>query len=145
MDDRESLPDTLSWQPSKPLTVVIAEADVAEFAEYLCRDLGGWHFQNRMSVNGIHINAVAERDWSDDRDAGTAWVGMYFTTYYVACNLRRDTAREVAAGLTGESSVTVPVLFNCEPEDKDWLHDPVVVYFKAERSHHTSVEAQPSV
>lgn len=133
MDSSESLPGTLSWQPTQPLTVVIADADVVEFGENLRSDFGFWCFQNRLSANGIHIDAKAEKDWVEDRNAGTAWVGMTFSGYNLACNLRRDTARDVAAGLLGESSITVPVLFNCEPEDEDWLPDPVVVYFTAER------------
>lgn len=140
MDYRERLPDTLSWQPTEPLTVVIADADVVEFGKNLRSDFGFWYFQNRMSANGIHIHAKAEKEWVEDPNAGTAWVGMCFTGYNLACHLRRDTARDVAAGLLGESSITVPVLFNCEPEDEDLLPDPVVVYFTAERRVTNAVE-----
>lgn len=139
MDDRETLPDTLSWHPSHPLTVVIAEPDVAELAENLTR-VEWWRIDDLLSANGIHINVHADQFWNADPlgarprpDEGSAWVGLRFAGYILTCDLRRDIARDVAAGLTGESSVTVPVLFNCEPDDEAWS-DPVVVYFKAERS-----------
>lgn len=129
MEDRSVL-DTLAWHPRVPLTVVIADADIAEFAGNLRGD-HWWYFQNRMSANGIHIHAKAEKTWDEDPNTGTAWVGMCFPGYTLTCNLRRDTARDVAAGLLGESSIIVPVLFNCEHDDEGGLPDPVVVYFNA--------------
>lgn len=140
MDDREPLLDTLSWHPSDPLTVVIAEADVAELADNLT-GVDWWRLDDRLSANGIHIDAWAEKNWNANPlgarphpNEGAAWIQLRFTGYTLTCDLRRSTARDVAAGLTGKSSVTVPMLFNCEPEDEDWLPDPVVVYFTAERS-----------
>lgn len=139
MDDRATLPDTFSWHPSDPLTVVIADADVAELAEKLAGD-EWWRVDNLLSANGIRINVRAEQFWNanpldphPDPNEGTAWVGLHWPGYILTCSLRRDTARDLAAGLAGESSVTVPVLFNCEPDEEDWP-DQVVVYFRAERS-----------
>ncbi len=138
MHDSGGLPDTLSWHPSEPLTVVIAEADVAGLAENLTTPWW-WRLDDLLSANGIHIDASAEKLWNADPvwthpapNDGTAWMRLHFTGYTLTCDLRCDTARDVAAGLTGLSPVTVPVLFNCEPDDEDILPDKVVVYFKAE-------------
>lgn len=137
MDDRNTLLDPLSWHPSDPLTVVIAEADVAEIAKNLT-SADWWRLDNRLSANGIYIDAWAEKLWNADPlgarphpNEGTAWIRLRFTGYTLACDVRRDTARDVAAGLTGESPVIVPVMFNCEPDDEDDLSEPVAVYFKA--------------
>lgn len=129
------MPDTLSWRPSDPLTVVVAADDVAEFAACLNSERGWWYFQNHVSANGISIDAKAEMAWEEDLNTGTAWVALNLAGYHLACDLRRQTARDIAAGLTGESSIVVPVSFTCEPWDEDWLADPVVVYFRSERSY----------
>ncbi len=140
MDSRGAQLDVFAWRPPGPLTVVIAEADVVELAEKLTRD-GWWRLDNRLSVNGIRIDAHAEQFWNPDPcgprprpDQGEAWMSLVFPGYSLACYVRRDTARDVAAGLTGQSSVIVPVHFNCEPDDDPAPADPVAVYFKAERS-----------
>lgn len=139
MDDREALPDVLAWHPSRPLTVVIGEADVAALAEKLTRDQW-WRVDDLVSANGIHVDAWAEKPWNPNPlgarpgpAEGKAWVRLYFSGYTLVCNLRCDIARDVAAGLTGESSVSVPVFFNCEPDDEDDLPEPVTVYFTAVR------------
>ncbi|MCA4727148.1 hypothetical protein [Mycolicibacterium fortuitum] len=126
--------DILSWRPPDPLTVVVAAADVTDFANCLTSEHGWWYFQRRMSANGINIDAKAETAWEEDPSTGTAWVALNFTGYHLACDLRRQTARDIAAALTGESPIAVPVLFTCEPWDEDWLTDPVPVYFRAEQS-----------
>lgn len=123
-----------AWRPPAPLTVVLAESDAAELAEYLARDFGWWYFQRRQSVSGVRIDIKAEKAWEEDPETGTAWAGMYFTGYNFACDLERKTARDVAAWLAGESAVPVPVSFTCEPEDEDWLAEPVSVYITSERN-----------
>lgn len=149
--DGTTQPGALPWHPSDPLTVVITAADVAELAGKLTRD-EWWRVDDLLSANGIHIDAWAEKPWNPDPiwthpgpDAGTAWVRLHFTGYTLTCDLRRDIARDVAAGLTGASPVTVPVMFNCEPDDQDDLPEPVAVFFTAEPSttdHTTNVVAQ---
>ncbi|OHU46094.1 hypothetical protein BKG82_28340 [Mycobacteroides chelonae] len=138
--DRETLLGTLSWKPSDPLTVVIAAADVAGLAEKLTR-AEWWRVDDLVSANGIRVDAWAEKLWNPDPiwdgtgpDDGTAWVRLHFTGYTLTCDLRRDIARDVAVGLTGASPVSVPVMFNCEPDDEDDLSEPVAVYFEAEAS-----------
>lgn len=134
MADPETLPAELSWHPREPLTVVIAEADAVELAEKLVSDQW-WRVDDLLSVNGIHVNMRAGEFWNAHPlgtapNEGTAWVGLHFPGYILTCSLRRGAARDVAAGLTGESPVRVPVLFSCEPDDEAWP-DPAVVYFKA--------------
>lgn len=120
--------------------MMIAEANVAELAEKLTRD-GWWRLDNRLSATGIRIDGRAEQFWNPDPcgpqprpDQGEAWMSLVFPGYSFACNVRRDTAGDIAAGLTGQTPVIVPVHFNCEPDDDPALAEPIVVYFKAERS-----------
>jgi len=134
--DREALPAALTWHPREPLTVVIAEVDVGELAEKLVSDQW-WRVDDLLSVNGIRVNMRADQFWNahplearPGPGEGTAWVGLHFPGYILTCSLRRDVARDVAAGLTGQSPVRVPLLFSCEPDDEVWP-DPVVVYFTA--------------
>lgn len=140
--DDGRVPDTLSWRPSDPLTVVVAADDVTEFATCLNSERGWWYFQNHVSANGISIDAKAGRAWEEDLNTGTAWVALNLTGYHLACDLRRQTARDIAVGLTGESSIVVPVSFTCESWDDDWLADPVVVYFRSERSYNRATIRQ---
>ncbi|CAA0126467.1 Uncharacterised protein [Mycolicibacterium vanbaalenii] len=127
-------PEIPAWRPPAPLTVVLTEPDAAELAGYLSRDTGWWYFQDRQSINGVRLDMKAEQAWEEDPNTGTVWVGLYLPGYYLACELDRKTAREVAAALTGESTVAVPMSFTCEPWDEDWLAEPVRVYIEAERN-----------
>lgn len=135
----DSVPSVESWRPPAPLTVVLSESESNELARKLADDGGWWYFQDRVSVNGIAMELSAEKEWDEGEDRGTAWVSLRFPGYNLAGDLPRKKARHVAAGLAGESAVSVPVMLNCEPWDQAWLPDPVAVYFSNEHNYRLGI------
>jgi len=110
--------DVRRWRLGHSLTVVLASDQVHDFIDVL---FNGEHFSLRdvMSDNGITINFRPEKDWSFEADAGAGWIRLVFDRenepaecHVLARNITRAQAREVAAGLTGQTPVLVPLMMN---------------------------------
>jgi len=89
-----------------------------------------------LSDNGISINFRPDSDWSFEAEAGAGWIQLVFVRendpsecHVLACNITRAQAREVAAGLTGQTPVLVPLMMNYLDEASAIAQVPV--YFTA--------------
>ncbi|WP_165704965.1 hypothetical protein, partial [Mycobacteroides abscessus] len=112
------VPSVMHWSLGERLRVIVG----AEHVDELARGLAGgewWYFQYVLSANGINMYFKGEQEWEDDPTDGTAYVRLFFERqddpnqcHVFAGDISRRVARDVAAGLTGDSPVLVPVTMN---------------------------------
>lgn len=142
-----SVPSVAPWSLGEHLRVIVG----AEHVDELVRGLAGgewWYFQYVLSANGINMYFKGEQEWEDDLTDGTAFVRLFFEReddstqcHVFAGEISRQVARDVAAGLTGESPVLVPVTLNYLDEAGVRVVGQVPVYFEAGESYRPRTQA----
>ncbi|WP_074377319.1 hypothetical protein [Mycobacteroides abscessus] len=127
--------------------MVIARGDVDRFAQGLRTEHGFWYFQHEMSANGIQMYFAGELADGPDCMAGDTYASLWLPGYsFVNANVTKTLCRDVAAGLTGASSVLVHIPFRATNADTDEdLPDPVPVYFVAEHGYSAPLPPAPPV
>lgn len=142
-----TVPSVMPWSLGERLRVIVG----AEHVDELVRGLAGgewWYFQYVLSANGINMYFKGEQQWEDDPTDGTAFVRLFFEReddpdqcHVFAGEISRQVARDVAAGLAGDSSVLVPVTLNYLDEAGWQVVGEVPVYFEAEESYRPRTQA----
>lgn len=141
MSEQQILPGmgVAGWKLGRSVTVVVPDDRLEELVGILSEGLD-MYLNEVCSANGVQISFKPENRWTDDADSGTGWMQLHFARqdksgdhHFFAQTITRAQARKLAAGLSGESPVLVPLTMNYIDDDDGTEDVPQVpVYFVAE-------------
>lgn len=130
--------DVAEWKLGRSLNVVVPDGYVREFAAILSDGVPG-SLCDVLSANGITIDFRSEKDWMFEPETGTGWIQLVIDRrdrnpddfHVLARTITRAEAREVGAGLSGQTPAMVPLTMNYLQEGTEVIAE-VAVYFTAE-------------